>query len=172
MIMSLQWFHDERDGVSNHRCLDCLLNRLFRRISKKISKLRVTGLCYGNSPATGEFHAQRASNAECFHLMTSSYLQRTSACAVLARKIASWMLMTRHPAMVSVRRDRMDLTIITTIKTTRMVGIALTGLCRSFDLRVSLQWYPISGMSSQTTGISIVCWTTCSGWQERKYPAP
>ena len=32
--------------------------------SKKTSKLRVTGLCEGNSPMTGEFSAQRASNAE------------------------------------------------------------------------------------------------------------
>ena len=31
---------------------------------KKPSKLRVTGLCVGNSPRTGEFPAQRASNAE------------------------------------------------------------------------------------------------------------
>ena len=31
---------------------------------KKISKLRVTGLCAGNSPATGEFPAQMVSNAE------------------------------------------------------------------------------------------------------------
>ena len=35
-----------------------------RRRSKKTSKLRVTGLCAGNSPVTGEFPAQRASNAE------------------------------------------------------------------------------------------------------------
>ena len=35
--------------------------------------LRATGLCAGNSPGTGEFPAQMASNAEkCFHLMTSS----------------------------------------------------------------------------------------------------
>ena len=40
---------------------------------RKYLKLRVTGLCEGNSPVTGEFPAQRASNAEnCFHLMTSS----------------------------------------------------------------------------------------------------
>ena len=32
--------------------------------SKKTSKLRVTGLCEGNSPVTGEFPAQGASNAE------------------------------------------------------------------------------------------------------------
>ena len=32
--------------------------------SKKTSKLRVTGLCAGNSPGTGEFPAQGASNAE------------------------------------------------------------------------------------------------------------
>ena len=31
---------------------------------KKTSKLRVTGLCVGNSPGTGEFPAQIASNAE------------------------------------------------------------------------------------------------------------
>ena len=35
-----------------------------RRRSKATSKLRVTGLCEGNSPVTGEFPAQRASNAE------------------------------------------------------------------------------------------------------------
>ena len=32
------------------------------RRSNKTSKLRVTGLCAGNSPGTGEFPAQRASN--------------------------------------------------------------------------------------------------------------
>ena len=39
---SLQWRHDERDGVSNHQPHDCLLNRLFRRTSKKTLNLRVT----------------------------------------------------------------------------------------------------------------------------------
>ena len=53
-----------RHGVSNHQPLDCLHNRLSRRRSKKTSKLRVTGLCAGNSPMTGVFPAQRASNAE------------------------------------------------------------------------------------------------------------
>ena len=41
-----------------------LLTRLFRRRSKKTSKLRVTGLCAGNSPGTGEFPTQMASNVE------------------------------------------------------------------------------------------------------------
>ena len=39
-------------------------NRLFRRRSKKTSKLRVTGLCVGNSLVTGEFPAQMISNTE------------------------------------------------------------------------------------------------------------
>ena len=34
--------------------------------SKKISKLRVTGLCEGNPPVNGGFPSQRASNAENF----------------------------------------------------------------------------------------------------------
>ena len=67
---SLQWCHNGRSGVSNHQPHDCLLNRLFRRRSKKISKPHVTGLRAGNSQVTGEFPAQRASNAEnCFRLM-------------------------------------------------------------------------------------------------------
>ena len=61
---ALRWRHNERDSVSNHQPHDCLLNRLFRRRSKKSSKLRVTGLCVGNSPGTGEFPAQMASYTE------------------------------------------------------------------------------------------------------------
>ena len=54
MQPALQWRHDGRDGVSNHQPHDCLLNRSFRRRSKKIS-----ALCTGihrwsvNSPHKG-----------------------------------------------------------------------------------------------------------------------
>ena len=63
-LYTLWWHHNEPNGVSNHQFKDCLLNRLFRCRSKKTSKLCVTGLCEGNSPVTGEFPAQRASNTE------------------------------------------------------------------------------------------------------------
>ena len=62
--VSLRWRHNDHDSVSNHQPHGCLLNHLFRRRSKKTSKLRVTGLCAENSPETGEFPAQMASNAE------------------------------------------------------------------------------------------------------------
>ena len=61
---TLQWRHNGREGVSNHQPHNCLLYRLFRCRSKKTSKLCVTGLCAGNSPVTGQFLAQMASNAE------------------------------------------------------------------------------------------------------------
>ena len=60
----LQWRHNDHDGDSNHQPHDCLLTVYSRRGSKKASKLRVTGLCAGNSPETGEFPAQMASIAE------------------------------------------------------------------------------------------------------------
>ena len=41
---SLRLRHNERDCVSNHQPHDYLLNRLFRRRSKKTSKLIVTGV--------------------------------------------------------------------------------------------------------------------------------
>ena len=73
---SLQWRHNGHDSISNHQPHDCLLNRLFRRRSKKTSKLRVTGLCAGNSPGTGEFPAQMASNVENVSIWWRHYVYR------------------------------------------------------------------------------------------------
>ena len=61
---TLQWRYNRRDCISDHQPNDCLINRLFRRRSKEAPKLRVTGLCKGNSPVTGELPATRASDAE------------------------------------------------------------------------------------------------------------
>ena len=65
MSKSLQGRHNERDDVSNHRRLDCLPNRFFRRRSKSenINAPRHWPLC---EDFTGDrwIHAQRASNAE------------------------------------------------------------------------------------------------------------
>ena len=65
-VDSLWWRHNGHDGVSNHRRLDYVLNRLFRCKSKKTSKLHVTGLCVGNSPVTDECPAQRPVTQEIF----------------------------------------------------------------------------------------------------------
>ena len=40
------------------------MNCLFRRRTKKTSKLHLNGICEGNSLVTGEFPIQRASNSE------------------------------------------------------------------------------------------------------------
>ena len=84
ILQPLPWRHNERDGVSNHRRLYC---RLFRcRSKRKTSKLRVTGLCEGNSPVTGEFPTQRASNTEIVsiwwrhHGIVSPALEQTYDC--------------------------------------------------------------------------------------------
>ena len=61
---ALQWCHNGHDGISNHQPQHCLLIRWFRRRSKKTSNLQVADLCTGNSPVTGEFPAQKASNAD------------------------------------------------------------------------------------------------------------
>ena len=64
MHKSLHWRHNDHGGVSHHQPRGCLLNCIFRGKWKKTSKLCVTGLWAGNSPGTGEFPTQRASNAE------------------------------------------------------------------------------------------------------------
>ena len=60
-FLTLLWRHNEFDGVSNHQPQPFIK---FGRWSKKTLKLRVTGLCVGNSPMTGEFPAQITSYAK------------------------------------------------------------------------------------------------------------
>ena len=54
LLHAFEWRHNGLDGHSNYQPHDCLLNRLFRRIWKPISKLRVTGLCEENSPVNSQ----------------------------------------------------------------------------------------------------------------------
>ena len=70
---SLQWRHNEHDGVSNHQHHHCLLNRLFKAQIKENTKApRQWPLCEEihrcpvNSPHKGPV------TRKCFHLMTSS----------------------------------------------------------------------------------------------------
>ena len=62
-VFSIQWRYNERDGVSDHRRFDYLLNHLFSRKSKETSVPRHWPY-EGNSLVTGEFPAQRVNNAE------------------------------------------------------------------------------------------------------------
>ena len=74
-VSLLLWRHNGNGSDSNHQPHECLLNRLFRRRSKKTSKLRVTGLCAGKSPGTGEFPAQMASYAENVSIWCSHHVK-------------------------------------------------------------------------------------------------
>ena len=74
---TLQWRHNGCDGVSNHQPHHCLLNRLFRRRSKK--KIKAPR----HWPLWGEFTDNRwipRTNGQLrgiyFHLMTSSWTTR------------------------------------------------------------------------------------------------
>ena len=79
MAVTLHWRHNDHDGVSNHQPHCYLLNRLFGRRSKKTSKLRVTGLCAGNSPGPVNSPRKGQWRGKCFHLMTSSWICLTES---------------------------------------------------------------------------------------------
>ena len=59
--VTLQWHHN---GYLKSPASQLFTQQFLQVQIKKTSKLRVTGLCAGNSPVTGEFPTQRASNAE------------------------------------------------------------------------------------------------------------
>ena len=69
--------YNERDGVSNHQTHDCLLNRLFRRRSKKSSKLFVISLC---EAVTGEFPAQGPVTRKMFPLYYGAWATEIILC--------------------------------------------------------------------------------------------
>ena len=96
VLCSLQWRHDGHDGVSNHQPHECLLNRLFRHRSKKTSKLRVIGLCEGNSPVTGEFPAQRASNVENVSIWWRHHYPRLSVVELIWWKSTQNSVLSSH----------------------------------------------------------------------------
>ena len=82
--------------VSQIISISIVYSTVFRRISKKTLKLRVTGLCEGNSPVTGEFPAQRASNAE---NVSCDDLIMLSVCAMI------YYYCSRHPDILWVYTD-------------------------------------------------------------------
>ena len=70
---SLQWRHNERDGVSNHQPHDYLLNRSFKQIKENTKAPRHWPLC---REITGDRWIPRTEGqrrGKCFHLMTSSW---------------------------------------------------------------------------------------------------
>ena len=98
------------DGVSNHQPHDCLLNRSFRRRWKKTSKLRVTGFSAGNSPMTGEFPAQRASNAESVSIWWRHYgYQTDNSRIMLCFKIINNRSVCWNPAVRKSAASTVDL---------------------------------------------------------------
>ena len=97
-LFSLQWRHNDHDGVSNRQPHGCLLDRIFRRRSKKTSKLRVTGPLCGEFTGTGEFPPQRASYAE----NVSIWWRRHESMAWISNHIhiRLWDVIT-HPCLAS-----------------------------------------------------------------------
>ena len=82
--LSWRYYYSHRNGVIMSTMASQITSHMIvystvysRPRSKRISKLRVTGLCAGNSPVTGEFPAQRASNAEKVSIWWRHHAQNT-----------------------------------------------------------------------------------------------
>ena len=73
-VGSLQWRHNDYDGFSDHQPHGCLLNRLFRRRSKKTSKLASLAFVWGIHRDRWIPRTKAQLRGKCFHLMTSSWL--------------------------------------------------------------------------------------------------
>ena len=97
---TLRWRHNGRDCISNHQPHDCLLNRLFGRRSKKATKLRVTDLCAVNSPGTGEFPAQMASDAGNVSIWWRHHEFCVGSCCVICCIVLGHNVFSHEPAVL------------------------------------------------------------------------
>ena len=130
VLHSLWWRHNDHDSVSNHQPHECLLSRLFRRRSKKTSKLRVTGLCVGEFTGTGEFPAQRASYAENVSIWWRHHVQ---PCAIISLSML-WLWRAIHLTIVFTVSLRSQKQIITKARlfnlgAARKSNITQWGIC-------------------------------------------
>ena len=173
-FISLQWRHNEGDGVSNHQRVVCLLKRLFRLRSKKTSKLCVTGLCGGNSPVTDEFPAQRASNTE-----SLSIWWRHHVILIAQPKPNSLLLNTYNghyftdiiPKYTSLKENCVLRQISLTFLTVGPID-NLSVLAEVITLNKENPHYCdviMTAMASQITSVSFDCSTVCSGSDRRKH---
>ena len=74
-FLKSQCRHNEHDGVSNHRRLDCLINRLFRHINEKRQSCASLAFVRGIQRSPVNSTHNRLVTRKCFHLMTSSWIQ-------------------------------------------------------------------------------------------------
>ena len=79
---ALQCRHNGRDGVSNHQLHDCLFNHILKVLIKENIKAPRSWLCAENSPVTGEFPAQRASNAENVSIWWRHHVHKIAYCVL------------------------------------------------------------------------------------------
>ena len=123
---------------------------LFRRRSKKTSKLRVTGFCVGNSPGTGELPAQRASNAENVSIWWRHHVYGTPALWLIDFIINQWW------------RNSFDITILSNKQLWSNMWIPMS---RSFSAkayaaaywRIKKMWWRNSCVSlSETVAINVI----------------
>ena len=102
-MLTFELRHNESDGASNHRRLDCLLSHSFRRRSKKVSR---------HWPLQGEFTVDRwipptkgHKSGKCFHLMMSSWnyvMSQSPADSPTATKFHEISRLLHSPSMVAV----------------------------------------------------------------------
>ena len=127
----LAWFISDvimgNDGVSNHQPRHCLLSRLFRRRSKKTYKLRVTGLCAGNSD---EFHAQTTSNTD-----NVSIWWRLHVWATVWLKTLGARRLSLYPANI---QPALTCPFVSVTKNTLIVGLVSAHLCNQIVMNLNM----------------------------------
>ena len=95
MLRKTWWHHGYHVYRNQHKHYDdvimgAMVSQItrFKRRSKKTSKLRVTSLCAGNSPGTGEFPAEMASNAENVSIWWHHHVHCTSELSLSQTRIS------------------------------------------------------------------------------------
>ena len=142
---SLQWRHIGLNSVSKHQPRDYLLKRL---------KRRVTGLCAGNLPVSGEFPAQRASNTENVSIWWRHHVANGAG-----RNVVPFVITYSRRFLCSIKRN---IGCKRTFLFCFMIHPNLNHLLVMYPYcAILLEERHISAMASQITSNLTVCVTAC-----------
>ena len=119
---------------------DCLLN------SKKTSKLRVTGLCAGNSPGTGEFPAQMASHAENVSIWWRHHDEKD-------RRLCSYHIIVIGQLIISLSPGRCGCHL-KSVNFKHNLGNDIS----SIQVNITLEWMPEDFFDVKSALVQVMAW--------------
>ena len=161
----------KRNGGSNHRQIDCVINNLFTLKSKDISKLHITSILSAGPLVNGEFFSQSDSNARNISIAWRHHDMRSR---VILNHVTTlrWKWTSLHKSLILIYSDTCNIAKNNQPEAQRWMFVKP---CSARNIKRALSpIQDIRGMQDQMKIFVILYWTgsqvtRLSTWSERDW---